>query len=72
MDVLALRIRAIAEDNRVPIVEDPPLARSLYRLVEIDEQIPLDLYKPVAEIIGYVMRLKRGQSARYSSLRGSQ
>ena len=72
VDVLALRIRALAEEHRVPIVEDPPLARSLYRLVEIDEQIPLDLYKPVAEIIGYVMRLKRGQTARYSSGRGSR
>ena len=72
VDVLALRIRAIAEDHRVPIVEDPPLARSLYRLVEIDEQIPLDLYKPVAEIIGYVMRLKRGQKVSYSSLRGRE
>ena len=71
VDVIALRIRALAEEHRVPIVEDPPLARSLYRLVEIDEQIPLDLYKPVAEIIGYVMRLKRGQAARYSSRRGS-
>ena len=70
VDVLALRIRAIADEHRVPIVEDPPLARSLYRLVEIDEQIPLDLYKPVAEIIGYVMRLKRGQRVRYSSMRG--
>jgi flagellar biosynthetic protein FlhB len=72
VDIVALRIRALAEEHRVPIVEDPPLARSLYRLVEIDEQIPLDLYKPVAEIIGYVMRLKRGQATRYTPSRGSQ
>jgi len=63
VDVLALRIRKLAEDNNVPVVEDVPLARTLYRLVEIDEQIPLDLYKPVAEIIGYVMRLRQRRAA---------
>ncbi len=58
LDVLALRIRQLANEHDIPIVEDRPLARSLYRLVEVDEEIPLDLYKPVAEIIGYVMRLR--------------
>ena len=58
VDVLALRIRQLANEHDIPIVEDRPLARSLYRLVEVDEEIPLDLYKPVAEIIGYVMRLR--------------
>ncbi len=65
VDVLAMRIRAIADEHNIPIVEEPPLARSLYRLVDIEEQIPLDLYKPVAEIIGYVMRLRQRQYARY-------
>ncbi len=64
VDVLALRIRALAEDHNVPVIVDPPLARSLYRLVEIDEEIPLDLYKPVAEIIGYVMRLRQRRATR--------
>ena len=63
MDVLALRIRKLAEDHDVPVIEDRPLARSLYRLVEIDAEIPLDLYKPVAEIIGYVMRLRQRRAA---------
>lgn len=67
VDVLALRIRALAEEHNIPIVEEPPLARSLYRLVEVDEQIPLDLYKPVAEIIGYVMRLRPRQYTRYQN-----
>jgi flagellar biosynthetic protein FlhB len=58
VDVLALRIRQLANDHDIPIIEDRPLARSLYRLVDVDDEIPLDLYKPVAEIIGYVMRLR--------------
>ncbi len=63
VDVLALRIRKLAEDQDIPVVEDRPLARSLYRLVEVDTEIPLELYKPVAEIIGYVMRLRQRRLA---------
>ena len=63
VDVLALRIRKLAEEHDVPVIEDRPLARSLYKLVEVDGQIPLDLYKPVAEIIGYVMRLRQRRAA---------
>lgn len=62
VDHLALKIRQLAEDSGVPVIEDPPLARALHRLVEIDEEIPLELYKPVAEIIGYVLRLNRSRS----------
>lgn len=58
MDNLALRIRSVAEENEVPIVENPPLARALYASVEIDEEIPAEHYAAVAEVIGYVMRLK--------------
>jgi flagellar biosynthetic protein FlhB len=58
MDDLALRIRALGEENEVPIVENPPLARALYASVEIDEEIPPEHYAAVAEVIGYVMRLK--------------
>jgi flagellar biosynthetic protein FlhB len=58
MDSLAQRIREVAEENDVPIVENPPLARALYATVEIDEEIPEEHYKAVAEIIGYVMRLR--------------
>jgi flagellar biosynthesis protein FlhB len=57
-DLLALRIREIAEENEVPIVENPPLARSLYAAVEVDHEIPPEHYKAVAEIISYVFRLK--------------
>lgn len=58
MDTLALRIRQIAEENDVPIVENPPLARALYAAVELDEEIPPEHFKAVAEVIGYVMRLR--------------
>jgi len=58
VDNLAFRIREMAEEHEVPIVENPPLARALYAAVEIDEEIPAEHYAAVAEVIGYVMRLK--------------
>jgi flagellar biosynthetic protein FlhB len=57
VDALALRIRAVAEEHDVPVVENPPLARALYAAVEIDETVPAEHYKAVAQVIGYVMRL---------------
>ncbi len=57
VDALALRIRAVAEENEVPVVENPPLARALYAAVEVDEAVPSEHYKAVAQVIGYVMRL---------------
>jgi flagellar biosynthetic protein FlhB len=58
VDFLALEIRKIAEEHNITVVEDPPLARMLYKLVEVDQEIPVEVYKPVAELVGYVMRLK--------------
>lgn len=58
LDAIALKIRAIAEENGVAVVENPPLARALHASVEIDQEIQPDHYKAVAEVIGYVMRLK--------------
>lgn len=58
VDLIALKIREVAEANEVPIVENPPLARALYATVEIDDEIPPEHYKAVAEIISYVFRLK--------------
>jgi flagellar biosynthetic protein FlhB len=60
VDVLALKIREIATANNVPIVENVPLARALHASVEIDDEIPVEHYHAVAEVIGYVMRLRRG------------
>ncbi len=59
VDLIARRIRQIAEENGIPIVENPPLARALHGTVEIDQEIPQEHYRAVAEVIGYVMRLRR-------------
>jgi flagellar biosynthetic protein FlhB len=59
VDEVAFRIREVAKAHDIPIVENPPLARALYATVEIDRPIPAEHYKAVAEIIGYVMKLKR-------------
>lgn len=61
-DLVALKIREIAKEHDIPIVENVPLARSLYATVDVDKEIPVEHYHAVAEIIGYVMRLKRGVS----------
>jgi flagellar biosynthetic protein FlhB len=57
-DLVAARIREVAKQHEVPIVENPPVARALYAAVDLDEEIPPEHYKAVAEIISYVMRLK--------------
>ena len=64
VDALALKIREIATEHRIPIVENPPLARALHATVQIDQVIPPEHYKAVAEVIGYVMRLRRAVAAR--------
>lgn len=58
-DLTAFKIREIAEAHRVPIVENPPLARALYAAIEIGDDVPPEHYHAVAEVIGYVMRLER-------------
>jgi flagellar biosynthesis protein FlhB len=55
-ELMAQRIREIAREHDVPIVENPPLARALYGSVEVDQEIPAEHYKAVAQIIGYVFR----------------
>ncbi len=57
VDALALRIREKAKEHEVPVVENPPLARALYASVDVDEPIPTEHYKAVAQVIGYVMKL---------------
>jgi flagellar biosynthetic protein FlhB len=56
--LLAERIKQIAAEYDIPVVENPPLAQTLYRSVDLDKQIPYDLYQAVAEILAYVYRLK--------------
>jgi flagellar biosynthetic protein FlhB len=57
-DRIAQRIREVAKEHGVPIVENPPLARTLYAAVDLDEEVPPEHYKAVAEVIGYVLRLQ--------------
>jgi flagellar biosynthetic protein FlhB len=64
VDLIALKIREIAKAHDIPIVENVPLARALHATVEIDDEIPVEHYHAVAEVIGYVMGLKRGLSGR--------
>src|SRR5690242_3326617 len=59
VDKVAQKIREIAKENDVPVVENPPLARGLYAAVDIDQEITPEFYKAVAEVIGYIYRLKR-------------
>ncbi len=58
-DLVAKRIRDIARENGVPIMENPPLARTLYDRVELDQAIPPNLYAAVAQVIAFVYKLKR-------------
>jgi flagellar biosynthesis protein FlhB len=58
IDEVALRIRETAEEHDIPIIENPPLARAIYATVEIDQEVQADHYKAVAEVIGYVMKIK--------------
>jgi len=59
-DAVAFRIRELAREHDVPIVENPPLARALFASVDVDDAIPNEHFKAVAEVIGFVMRLKSG------------
>jgi flagellar biosynthesis protein FlhB len=59
VDLIARRIREVAQAHGIPVVENPPLARALHGTVEIDQEIPPEHYRAVAEIIGYLMRLRR-------------
>ncbi|MFN7937917.1 MAG: EscU/YscU/HrcU family type III secretion system export apparatus switch protein [Bryobacteraceae bacterium] len=57
---LALRIRELAVRSQVPVIENPPLAQSLFRSAEVGQEIPAHLYQAVAEVLAYIYRLTRG------------
>ena len=59
LDLLAFKIRDIATENRVPVLEAPPLARALYAHTEIDHEVPVALYSAVAQVLAYVYQLKQ-------------
>lgn len=65
MRLIAERIKAIAEENRIPIIENQALAQSLYRTTEIEQEIPLELYKAVAELLAFVYNLEKKRKKRH-------
>jgi flagellar biosynthetic protein FlhB len=58
--LMAARIREIAEEHRIPIITNPPLCRAIYKAVRTGQEIPPDLYEAVAEILAFVYRLRTG------------
>jgi flagellar biosynthetic protein FlhB len=58
---LALRIRTLALNNQVPIIENPPLAQALYKSAEVGQEIPAHLYRAVAEILAYIYKIMNGR-----------
>jgi len=67
---MALRILEIAREREVPIVEDPPLARLLYRTVKVGAEIPVALYEAIAEVLAFVYRLDRRRAASWGVAAG--
>jgi flagellar biosynthetic protein FlhB len=56
---IAIKIKEIAEENNIPVIENKPLARALMSQVDIGESIPEDLYRAVAEVLAFVYKLKK-------------
>jgi flagellar biosynthetic protein FlhB len=63
INLIAERIRKLAEEHKIPLVSNPPLARALYDTVELDQEIPTQHYRAVAQIISYVYKLKKKKMA---------
>jgi flagellar biosynthetic protein FlhB len=58
---LALRIRKMADEHEIPIIENPPLAQALYKSADVGQEIPAELYKAVAEVLAYIFKLMKGR-----------
>jgi flagellar biosynthetic protein FlhB len=71
-DLVAQRMREVADEHGIPIVRNPPLSRALYDGVELDQAVPPEHYKAVAEVIGYVMRLSGRMPPRRNPPPGNQ
>ena len=59
VDKVAQKIREIAKEHGIPVIENPPLARGLYAAVDVDQEVTPEFYKAVAEVISYIFKLKR-------------
>ena len=55
-DLIAKKIREIAKENNVPLVENPPLARALFKVVEPNQMVPIEFFGAVAEVLAYVFK----------------
>ncbi len=64
VDLMAFKIRDIATENKVPVLEAPPLARALYAHTEVDAEVPMALYSAVAQVLAYVYQLKAAMSGK--------
>ena len=63
IDFLAIKIKDIARENKIPIIENPAMARALYDQLEVEQEIPKDFYEAVAEIFTYIYELnKKGKN----------
>ena len=62
-ELIAKKIIAIAKEHGIPVVENPPVARALFRMVELNKEISPDLYKAVAEILLFVYNLRKNQKS---------
>ena len=60
---MALRIRKLAKDHEIPVVENITLARSLYKTAKVGETVPRDLYRAVAEVLAFVYKFKKKRKA---------
>ncbi len=67
VDIIAMQIRRIATENNVPILEAPPLARSLYHTTEINAAIPAGLYLAVAQVLAYIFKLRKNKTSQYAN-----
>ena len=61
-DLIALKIREKAEEKEIPVIEDPPLARSLYKAVDVDQEIPAEFYVPIAKLIRILSDAEKGST----------
>lgn len=66
VDLIAQRIKDVAREHNVPIVEDKPLAQMLYKTVDIGEEIPEKLFQTVAQVLAYVYRLRESRRSTFS------
>ncbi|MDP3614546.1 MAG: EscU/YscU/HrcU family type III secretion system export apparatus switch protein, partial [Rubrivivax sp.] len=62
-DLLALKIRDLARDNKVPVLQAPPLARALYAHTEVDQEVPARLFSAVAQVLAWVYQLRDAMAA---------